>query len=81
MHVLTVWIAIDNSTPENGCLKMIPGSHRIPLAPPDVAVSADDLMYVIYTSGSTVRSAGSRRRRTVSVPVSASASSIHAGSK
>ena len=24
----TVWIAIDASTPENGCLKVIPGSHR-----------------------------------------------------
>ena len=24
----TVWIAIDASTPENGCLRVIPGSHR-----------------------------------------------------
>lgn len=24
----TVWIAVDASTPENGCLKVIPGSHR-----------------------------------------------------
>lgn len=24
----SVWIAIDASTPENGCLKVIPGSHR-----------------------------------------------------
>lgn len=24
----TVWIAIDASTPENGCLKVIPGSHQ-----------------------------------------------------
>lgn len=24
----TVWIAIDKSTPENGCLRVIPGSHR-----------------------------------------------------
>lgn len=24
----TVWIAIDKSTPANGCLKVIPGSHR-----------------------------------------------------
>ena len=23
-----MWIAIDASTPENGCLKVIPGSHR-----------------------------------------------------
>lgn len=24
----TVWIAIDKATPENGCLEVIPGSHR-----------------------------------------------------
>lgn len=24
----TVWIAIDKATPENGCLRVIPGSHR-----------------------------------------------------
>lgn len=25
---VSVWIALDDATPENGCLKMIPGSHR-----------------------------------------------------
>jgi hypothetical protein len=30
---ISVWIALDDATPENGCLKMIPGSHRKPLAP------------------------------------------------
>ena len=24
----TAWIALDDSTPENGCLKIIPGSHK-----------------------------------------------------
>lgn len=24
----SVWIALDDATPENGCLKMIPGSHK-----------------------------------------------------
>ena len=24
----TVWIAIDDATPDNGCLKLIPGSHK-----------------------------------------------------
>lgn len=24
----TVWIALDSSTPENGCLRVIPGSHK-----------------------------------------------------
>jgi phytanoyl-CoA hydroxylase len=30
-HKISVWIALDRATPENGCLKMIPGSHRQPV--------------------------------------------------
>src|SRR6185503_11117295 len=25
---LTCWVAIDDATPENGCMRMVPGSHR-----------------------------------------------------
>lgn len=28
MKFFTIWIALDESTPENGCLRMHPGSHR-----------------------------------------------------
>jgi ectoine hydroxylase-related dioxygenase (phytanoyl-CoA dioxygenase family) len=28
MQVVTLWLAIDPSTPENGCMRVIPGSHR-----------------------------------------------------
>lgn len=28
MRVVTLWLAIDRSTPENGCLRVIPGSHK-----------------------------------------------------
>lgn len=28
MKVVTLWLAIDESTPENGCVRLIPGSHR-----------------------------------------------------
>jgi ectoine hydroxylase-related dioxygenase (phytanoyl-CoA dioxygenase family) len=31
MEALTLWCAIDPSTPENGCLKVIPGTHKLPL--------------------------------------------------
>ena len=38
---VTLWVAIDPATSENGCLRVIPGSHRLaaqPLRPrPDVA--------------------------------------------
>jgi ectoine hydroxylase-related dioxygenase (phytanoyl-CoA dioxygenase family) len=28
MEVVTLWLAIDHSTPENGCVRVVPGSHR-----------------------------------------------------
>ena len=28
LHKLSVWIALDPATPENGCLKLLPGSHK-----------------------------------------------------
>jgi ectoine hydroxylase-related dioxygenase (phytanoyl-CoA dioxygenase family) len=33
MQHLTCWIALDDSTRENGCLQYVPGSHRWPLLP------------------------------------------------
>jgi phytanoyl-CoA hydroxylase len=27
-HKISVWVALDPATPENGCLKLLPGSHR-----------------------------------------------------
>jgi phytanoyl-CoA hydroxylase len=33
MDVVTLWLAIDESTPENGCLRVIPGTHRMSLQP------------------------------------------------
>ena len=28
MKVVTLWLSIDKSTPENGCLRVVPGSHK-----------------------------------------------------
>jgi phytanoyl-CoA hydroxylase len=28
MRVVTLWLAVDHSTPRNGCVRVIPGSHR-----------------------------------------------------
>lgn len=28
MRVVTLWLAVDHSTPDNGCVRVIPGSHR-----------------------------------------------------
>lgn len=29
--VVSLWVAVDDSTPENGCLRVIPGTHRMEL--------------------------------------------------
>lgn len=31
IHLAGIWLALDDSTEENGCLEFIPGSHRCPL--------------------------------------------------
>lgn len=30
-HKISVWVALDEATTENGCLKILPGSHRAPV--------------------------------------------------
>lgn len=45
MEALTVWVAVDESTPENGCLRIIPGSHRIPIFPPEVRLDTPNMLY------------------------------------
>lgn len=39
MDALTVWLAVDDSRPENGCLRMIPGSHRSEIS--DIVIRKD----------------------------------------
>lgn len=45
MQALTVWLAVDDSTVENGCLHMIPGSHRIPLHPPRSRTDVPNMLF------------------------------------
>lgn len=33
MRVVTLWLAVDHSTPENGCVRVIPGSHTWEIGP------------------------------------------------
>lgn len=40
--MITCWLALDDATPENGCMHVVPGSHRDPrFQPPDCDLSAD----------------------------------------
>jgi len=32
MEVVTLWLAVDHSTPENGCVRVVPGSHTMDIA-------------------------------------------------
>ncbi|MFJ9543710.1 phytanoyl-CoA dioxygenase family protein [Streptomyces sp. NPDC101225] len=45
MQALTVWLAVDESTTENGCLRMIPGSHVLPLHKPSVRTDTDNMLF------------------------------------
>lgn len=45
MEALTVWLAVDESTTENGCLQMIPGSHALPLHQPSSRTDTDNMLF------------------------------------
>ncbi|MEI5102899.1 phytanoyl-CoA dioxygenase family protein [Streptomyces sp. PmtG] len=45
MEALTVWLAVDESKTENGCLRMIPGSHELPLHKPSVRTDVDNMLF------------------------------------
>ena len=39
-EVVTVWVALTPSTPESGCVQVIPGTHRAPVLPHPLRASA-----------------------------------------
>jgi phytanoyl-CoA hydroxylase len=45
MEALTVWLAIDESSTENGCLRMIPGSHQLPLQKPLARTDEPNMLF------------------------------------
>ncbi|GAB7180210.1 ectoine hydroxylase-related dioxygenase phytanoyl-CoA dioxygenase (PhyH) family [Kitasatospora sp. Ki12] len=45
MEALTVWLAVDASNRENGCLRMIPGSHRLPLHEPSLRTDVPNMLF------------------------------------
>jgi phytanoyl-CoA hydroxylase len=44
MRAVTLWLAIDESTVENGCLWMVPGSHRLPVCGIKVQKDQDNML-------------------------------------
>lgn len=45
MNALTVWLAIDESTTENGCLRMIPGTQHLPLHKPSMRTEQPNMLF------------------------------------
>ena len=45
VDALTVWLAVDESSTENGCLRIIPGSHSEPLEAPELRVDTPNMLY------------------------------------
>lgn len=43
-NVTTAWVALSESTPQNGCLRVVPGSHRPPLLPQRETYAADNML-------------------------------------
>lgn len=46
----TVWVALDPSTRDNGCLRVIPGSHRAGVTHPHLREDRDDLVLTQRTA-------------------------------
>jgi non-heme Fe2+,alpha-ketoglutarate-dependent halogenase len=43
-NVTTAWIALSESTPENGCLRVLPASHKPPLLPQRETYAPDNML-------------------------------------
>ena len=63
---IAVWIAVDDSTPENGCMRYIPGSHKLGELPFDfspredlaVNVEVDESRFDVSTARDSVLDSG-----------------------
>lgn len=42
--IVTAWVALTPSTPESGCMRVVPGSHRWPIMPHRETYAADNLL-------------------------------------
>ena len=49
--VTTAWVALTDSTRENGCMRILPGTHRSPILPHEDTYESDNLL----TRGQVVR--------------------------
>lgn len=45
MEAVAAWLAVDRTNPENGCLRMIPGSHVAEITPPQLQTDPPNMLY------------------------------------
>ncbi len=44
MEVITLWLAVDHSGPENGCMRVVPGTHRMDLQKMNKRTDVDNVL-------------------------------------
>jgi len=44
LNVTTAWIALSESTPQNGCMRVVPGTHKTPQLPQRETYGADNML-------------------------------------
>jgi ectoine hydroxylase-related dioxygenase (phytanoyl-CoA dioxygenase family) len=44
MEVVTLWLAVDRATPENGCMRVIPGTHTMALQKTHARTDVDNVL-------------------------------------
>ena len=74
-RAITAWIAIDDADVENGCMSVIPGSHRLGLLEHSKSDRAGNLLSI----NQEVPDALFDERRAVSMPLWAGQASLHDG--
>ncbi len=74
-RAITAWIAIDDADVENGCMSVIPGSHRLGLLEHSKSDRAGNLLSI----NQEVPDALFDERRAVSMPLRAGQASLHDG--
>jgi ectoine hydroxylase-related dioxygenase (phytanoyl-CoA dioxygenase family) len=57
MNVVTLWLAIDRSDPENGCVRVVPGSYLARLQPDGFNPGAGYIRLALVQDGETTAQA------------------------
>jgi Phytanoyl-CoA dioxygenase (PhyH) len=71
-EVVTAWVALTDSTRANGCMRVVPGSHQLPIQPHEDTHATDNLL----TRGQRVRTA-STTDTAVDIELRAGQMSLH----